>query len=281
MKNILAIDIEDWYHTRDFNFEIERWPDFEERIENNTQNILDLLSKYDVKATFFVLGYVAQNHPELIKSISDNGHEIGSHGFWHKMVNEQSRDAFKNDIVTSKKILESITGKKVDKFRASTWSVTRENLWTFDIIREAGFLYDSSMQPFKTPLSGTTNIPLFPFKPVIKGKKTNIIEVPPTVLKVGKILLPFSGGLYFRLMPYCFIKTALKKINRKAPGMIYLHPWEFDTGQPVLKVPLHIKAAHYYGIKHTYKKLEKMLQAFDFAPMGEVINDFNIQDFSF
>lgn len=270
MKNALTIDVEDWFTTMDFNFDAKSWDSFEDRLDYGMKSIMELLSKHNVKATFFILAYCAKKHVELVKEISRQGHEIGSHGSLHRMVFKQTPQEFREDIAYSKNLLEDITGNKVDMFRASSWSLSRNTLWAFEILEEEGFKCDSSIQPFKTPLSGFGKAPKVPFHPVIKGRKLNLLEFPSTVLTAGDICLPFSGGLYLRTLPLAFVKYALKKVNKERPAMLYVHPWEFDLGQPKLPVPMHIKFTHYYNIKSNLKKLEEMITSFDFGKLGDI-----------
>lgn len=273
MKNILTIDVEDWYQTLDLNIPVNNWDTCDDRVHYGLNIILDLLDKYNIKATFFILGFIAKKHPELVKKIDNSGHEIGSHGTWHKLVYKQTKDEFREDIMLSKKILEDIIGKEVVLFRASSWSISENTLWALEILEEEGFICDSSIQPFKTPLSGISNAPTKPFYPVIGDKKLGILEFPPSVLQIGKIRVPFSGGLYLRTMPYSFIKRAIEFLNKSREAIIYIHPWEFDENQPRLEVPAHIKFTHYYNIKNNTLKLKKLLQDFDFITLGELIKN--------
>lgn len=280
MINALTIDLEDWYQTQDFNFRPEEWTKFESRIEYSTKIILDKLSCNNIKATFFILGDIAEKHPELIREVVSLGHEIGSHGNKHRMLNSLSRQEFRDDLLISKKILEDITGKSIFSFRAPTWSISSNTLWALEILEEEGFSCDSSMQPFKTPISGMNGIPVTPFYPEIGQKKLKILEFPPTVLKTGWLHIPFAGGLYLRIMPYCLLCNALKKVNKTNPGLVYIHPWEVDTGQPRLRVPVHIKASHYLNINTTQNKLDKLFRDFEFKPLGELIKAGSYPSFS-
>lgn len=273
MKNALTIDVEDWYQTQDFHFDIEKWSSFEDRVVGNTEKILELLSKHNIKATFFVLGYIAKKHPQLIKKIHSAGNEIGSHGMWHKMINQMSKQEFTEDIRASKQLLEDITGDKVNYFRASSWSMTRKTLWAFEALCNEGYTLDSSMQPFATPLSGDFGVPYMPFYPVINGKKQDILEFPVTVMPLHKFCFPFSGGLYLRVLPFSIIKYCLKKINEKESAMIYTHPWEIDEMQPRLKALPHIKLAHYYNLKSTEKKLKMLFEGFEFTTLSEIVKE--------
>lgn len=272
LENILTIDVEDWYHTNDFNFSEKSYDDFESRIIGSTERLLDLLKRVDTKATFFVLGYVAQKNKELVKRIAAEGHEIGSHGMWHKLIYEESPDEFRTGLVASKKILEDITGKPVTLYRAPSWSINRETQWALEILDEEGFHADSSIYPVKAVLYGVEHAPLTPFHPVVNGKTLNIIEFPATVYDFGKVRIPFAGGLYLRILPAWLIVRALKSLNTRRPAIVYSHPWETDTGQPVLKAPPLIKFVHYYNLDTTLVKLEKLLNTFTFVPLGSAIN---------
>lgn len=273
MKNALTIDVEDWYQTLDFNFPTESWRSYEDRVEQGLKKILFLLDKYEIKATFFVLGCIAEKHADLIYEISSKGHEIGSHGTNHRLVFTQNPKEFKEDIRNSKKLLENIVGKEVNLFRASSWSITDKTLWALEVLEEEGFICDSSMQPFKTPLSGSKGSPKVPFRPEINKKVLNLIEFPPTVLPIGNTSVPFCGGLYLRIWPKAVLKKCLSKVNETREGIIYTHPWEYDVDQPRLKVSPLVKFTHYYNLNSTYYKLEELMKNFSFTTLGEVIKD--------
>lgn len=271
MDNVFTVDVEDWFHTMDFNFHPDTWENYDDRIDYGINLILDFLDKHSIKATFYTLGCVARKQPELIKRISSKGHEIGSHGNFHRMITTQDRDEFRRDILSSKQILEEVTGKEINLYRSSSWSVVPETLWALEILDEEGFICDSSIQPFRTPLSGFKNAPRKPFYPIINGRKLKLLEFPSSVLPFYKACFPFCGGLYLRVFPVAFIKFALEVVNRETHGMIYTHPWELDAYQPRLKVPVHIRFTHYYNLKATANKLDKLLEISKFTTMGEIL----------
>lgn len=271
MKNILTIDLEDWYHTNGLNIPPHMWPYYESRIERNTDKLLELLSIYQVKATFFVLGAVAQTHPFLVRRIHGAGHEIGSHGMRHQLLYHHDLDYFKADIIESKSVIEDLIGEPVTAYRAPSWSIPKPYYDYWNTLSSCGFTIDSSIQPFATPLSGDSRAPLAPFHPVLNGQPLDILEYPSTVWDMNGIRIPFAGGLYFRLLPYSVSSYALKKVNELDRGMIYLHPWEIDFLTPKVHVPPHIKFAQYYNLHTMEKKLTKLIREFSFTTLGNVV----------
>ncbi|NPV52530.1 MAG: DUF3473 domain-containing protein [Firmicutes bacterium] len=276
--NALTIDVEDWYHGNDFNIDFGRWDAYEDRVSNNTKRVLEILAHHQVKATFFILGYVAERHPRLVGEICQCGHEIGTHGYRHRLIYTQRPVEYREELLRSKRMIEDITGRGVWAHRAPSWSITHKSLWALDILEEEGFLYDSSIFPFLTPLFGLQGAPRFPYKPRF-GRAYAITEFPPSVLKVlgGAIRIPFSGGFFLRALPYSFIRRALKSLNAMGfPAMIYIHPWELDVGQPILHAPLTKRFVHYHNLGTTEKKLRMLLREFRFAPAGEVLAHINL-----
>lgn len=271
MKNALTVDVEDWYQTNDFNIPRGKWSDYEDRVENNTLQLLDLLDQHGVRATFFILGCVAQKHPDLIREIDRRKHEIGTHGGWHQMIDRMTIEQFREDLLFSKQALEGIIGRTVRLYRAPSWSITPERYEVLHILQEEGFICDSSFQPFFTPLSGIKNAPCVPFHPVLSGKRLNLVEWPSTVLQFAGLRIPFSGGFYLRAMPYSLISRALSHINRTRPAMIYIHPWELDERHPRIKGPFPAAFIHYYNLHTTRRKLERLFERFAFQPLGEIM----------
>lgn len=278
MKLFMTIDLEDWYNTHDYAIPKESWDECQSRVANNTRKLLDLLSKYDVKAVFFVLGYIAERHPELIREISTRGHEIASHGYWHEKLFDLTKDKFRKDLQRSLRLLEGITGKKVRYYRAPSWTFDKRSEYLHELLMEEGILVDSSLQPFRTPLSGVAGASLEPYYPLIKDRKSKVLEFPVPVCKIGPVRIPFCGGFYFRVMPYWLIDKCFKNTLKRRDCFVYIHPWEIDSDQPRPQVPLLIKIIHNYGIKGTEFKLEKLLKNYKFSdPMrfgiGEIKDD--------
>ncbi|MFX0134631.1 MAG: XrtA system polysaccharide deacetylase [Candidatus Hodarchaeota archaeon] len=267
MYNILSIDVEDWYHFLIDKF--DQWDNYENRVERSTSRILALLAERDVKATFFVLGYVAEKCPNLVKKIHKDGHEVATHGYSHQLLYKQSPKEFSEHLRKSIYILEKLIGQKVLSHRASSFTIMENTLWALDILEEQGIMYDSSIFPVKNFFYGMHKAPRFPYK--IKGKK--IFEFPPSTIRLLGKNVPFSGGFYLRFFPYQFIKRSIKKINKIGkPAMIYIHPWEIDVEQPRLNLSFKWKFIRYHSLAHTEKKLRTLIQEFSFAPLHRVIS---------
>lgn len=271
MQNAITVDVEDWYMTNGLNIDPSKWPEYEDRVVPSTIKLLELFGKYRIRGTFFILGCVAEKHPDLVRRIASEGHEIGSHGGWHRLLTTMTLDEFREDLRYSKRILEQISGHHVRLFRAPSWSVVPKSYGIFRVLKEEGFICDSSMQPFRTPLSGTFGTPHAPFEPVLDGDSVGLVEFPPSVTNYCGITLPFSGGFYLRAMPYPIIRWALGRVNRTRPGMIYIHPWEVDPEQPSVRASAFVRIIQRYKLRSTYPKLERLLQEFRFVPLGQLL----------
>ncbi len=233
ITNYLTIDVEDYFHVSAFENKIrfEEWGNYESRVVNNTRKILEMLSEAgEIKATFFILGWVAEEHPDIVKEIDASGHEIACHGYQHRLVYNMTQDEFRSDLIKAKDILENITGGKVVGYRAPSFSITKRTTWAFAILEDLGFEYDSSVFPINHDNYGITDAPRFQYK--VPEKK--LVEFPISTTKMIGLNVPVSGGGYFRLFPYWFTKMNLKKINNNEnkPFIFYLHPWEIDPEQP-------------------------------------------------
>ncbi len=272
-RNAFTIDVEDWYQSLDFNIDTKNWGDYEDRIEQNIDTLLEILSENNVKATFFILGYIAKLHPEMVRKIRDEGHEIGSHGLCHRLVYNQTKTEFRADVREAKQIVEDITGDEVNIFRASCWSISKKTLWALNILEEEGFKCDSSIQPFRTKLSGIRGAPNSPYYPIVDNKKLSILEFPPQAMNCCGIMVPFAGGLYLRCISKSFIKYCLNRVNKKTSGLIYTHPWEIDVDQPRLPVMPVARFMHYFNLKSTLPKINFLLKEFDFTTLGEIIKE--------
>ncbi|MBI5586784.1 MAG: DUF3473 domain-containing protein [Deltaproteobacteria bacterium] len=263
MINALSFDIEDWFQVENLKSAIsyDEWDSMELRVVENTEKILRILRDSDAKATFFVLGWVAQKCPDLVREIDACGHEIASHGFSHQLVYNMTESAFRQDIRKAKDILEGITKNRVLGYRAPSFSITRESLWALDILKQEGYTYDSSIFPVSFhDRYGFTGCSDKPF-----SWPNGLTEIPLSVYRVRSLALPLAGGGYFRLLPYAYFKFFLKRLNRKNDRFtFYLHPWEFDPDQPRVNVPPSYRFRHYINLKFTEKYLRRLLKDFSF-----------------
>lgn len=270
MKNIFTIDLEDYYHC---NFKDETFKEnlhVTPTIEKNTEKILNIFDKYNVKATFFVLGKVAELYPNIVKKIHNKGHEISSHGYAHKLIYTQTKEEFRNDIKKSKMIIENIIGEPVIGYRAPSWSIREDNKYALEIIEEEGFKYSSSIFPTQNFLYGIKNAPIYTNNPEIGNNRLKLIEIPPSTVKIVGKRIGFSGGFYFRFFPLFIIKRYINKLNKlEQPAICYLHPWEIDSNTPKLNVPFIEQVIHQYGTKRCYRKLEKLLKSYKFTSIKD------------
>lgn len=266
MENILTIDLEEWFHANYHDDVFDPQKTYEVRIVQNTERLLTLFKEHNAKATFFVLGYVAEKHPQLIRDIAAAGHEIASHGYAHQLVYQQTPSTFKEDVSQAKKRVEDIIGKSVKGYRAPSWSITPKSLWAWEILQDLGFVYDASVFPIETFLYGLPSAPRFPYHPEYNGKTLNLLEVPSSTVRVLNKNIPFAGGFYFRTLPYPMIAQCIKTVNKEGhPAIVYLHPREIDPEQPRLTLSLKESLIHYFGVNGCEKKLIRILKKFEFT----------------
>lgn len=269
MKNILCVDLEDWYNANLADLgNVQKTS----RIENNTYVLLELFRQYGVKATFFVVGEIAEKFPGLVRKILDNGHEIGCHSYAHKLVYSLTPDEFREDTKKAKELLERVTGEKVNSYRAPSWSITESSFWALGILKEEGFKYDSSIFPFKNFLYGVADAPRFPYNSSKYDSHSDLEEIPPSTLRILGINIPFSGGFYFRALPLWVVKSAFSWFNRKEkPVVFYIHPWEIDSETPRLKLNCRDRVITYFGIKKNKNKFEKLLKKYKFTSIQDYL----------
>jgi polysaccharide deacetylase family protein (PEP-CTERM system associated) len=274
MKNILTIDIEDWFHILDIPSSpiLESWKTLESRVEKNTLTILDLLDKYQTKGTFFILGWVAEHFPDLIREIEKRGHDLGSHGYSHQLVYQLTPEEFRRDVSLSLEYLARISSRKILGYRAPGFSIASASLWATDILVEMGFVYDSSVFPLKRNHGG---FPEFSGKDnyIITPKGARLLEIAVTPIDIfGKNVYLLGGG-YFRLAPYTTIARAISHLNKCGkPALIYLHPREFDADHPRLKMNFLRSYTSYVNLKQTHIKFERTLQQFSFSSIEKIWN---------
>lgn len=271
--NAMSVDVEDYFHVAALARSIDRsqWNELEYRAEQSTRRLLALFAESNMKATFFVLGWVAQRSPDLIREIHRQGHEVASHGMSHKLVFDQSPQEFAAETYESKALLEDIIGAPVLGYRASTYSITRRSLWALDIIKEAGFTYDSSIFPIRHDVYG---IPDAPQVPSLIGtpKGATLVEFPMSTAPMFGTRIPVSGGGYFRLLPYWLTHAGLSKLNRMGrPFIFYVHPWEVDPDQPRIQTSWLSTLRHYTNLDRCEEQLRRLISTFRFAPVRDVL----------
>jgi len=268
--NMMTVDVEDYFQVEAFFGNIDRkdWDSHECRVADNTSRVLDMFAAGGTKATFFTLGWVAKRYPALIRRIVDEGHELGSHGLEHRRCDSLERPALLDDLKQSKAMLEDLSGKPVNGYRAASFSVTRRNLWAHDAIAEAGYKYSSSIYPIRHDLYGIPEAPRFAFRPFAGS---DFLEIPVTSFRLGGMNLPAGGGGYFRLLPYWWSRFQLQRIAAEGPCMFYFHPWEVDAGQP--RIPgasLKTRIRHYTNLGVMQQRLEKILGALPWSRIDSV-----------
>ncbi|MHA1382021.1 MAG: XrtA system polysaccharide deacetylase [Candidatus Helarchaeota archaeon] len=274
--NALTFDVEEYFQVHRFEkkISINDWEFYDSRIAFQVNYLLDLLDIYQRKATFFVLGWVAERKPQLIKKIYEKGHEIASHGYFHKIVKKQEPDEFKYDIEKSLKILEDIIGDKVIGYRAPSFSIDENSIWAFEILKDNGIKYDSSIFPGNH--FGHKRYGKFNFRKITAPFEIldNLLEFPVSVLDLRILTLPLGGGAWFRMIPFSIIFWGLKIRARNFPLVLYFHPWEFDDEQPKIKSNFIDYFVHYSNLRKNRKKLKIILESFDFMSIKSLLKSY-------
>lgn len=272
--NAMTVDVEDWFHVQALSSVIDRdsWPRREYRAVANTQRLLELFAEHRVRATFFVLGWVAQRSPGLLREIASAGHEIACHGLSHRLVYTQTPEEFREETLRSKALIEEAIGVPVRGYRAASYSITRQSLWALDVLIDAGFDYDSSIFPVRHDTYGIPDAPTVPGR-VRSPSGRDIVEFPLTVARVLGIRLPVCGGGYFRLLPYWLNRAGLAQVNGSGgqPFVFYLHPWEIDAGQPRVSAGLLSRLRHYTNLGRVEERLRRLMAEFRFGTMEQVL----------
>jgi polysaccharide deacetylase family protein (PEP-CTERM system associated) len=274
--NAMTVDVEDYFHVAALAKSIDRskWDSMEYRAEASTRLLLDLFDESNIRATFFVLGWVARRSPELIREIASRGHEVASHGMSHKLVFNQTPEEFSSETYESKALLEDIIGAPVIGYRASTYSITNRSLWALDILSEAGFAYDSSIFPIRHDTYGIPDAPQVPSR-IATPKGASIVEFPMSTAPMFGTRIPVSGGGYFRLLPYWLTRKGLRKLNDELsrPFIFYLHPWEVDPGQPRVKAGWKSRLRHYTNLDRCEARLRRLIGEFRFGRVRDVLSN--------
>ncbi|WP_329743193.1 XrtA system polysaccharide deacetylase [Dyella sp. A6] len=271
VTNAMTVDVEDYFQVAAFEKSIRRedWQRWPLRVEDNTRRVLELFERRRVKATFFVLGWVAERCPSLVRDIGAAGHEIASHGFGHERLTTISPAEFRDGIIRTKHLLEDLGGVPVTGYRAPSYSIGPGTLWAYDQLQEAGYRYSSSIVPIRHDLYGMPSAPRFPFRVARSG----VLEVPVTTARMWGRNWPCGGGGYFRLLPYELFKRGLRRVNHqeRRPGVFYFHPWEVDPGQPrVPGVTRKNQVRHYLNLDRMAARVERLVQDFQFDRMDRV-----------
>lgn len=275
VRNTFTVDVEEYFQVEAFSEIIDKssWDRYPSRALKQTEKVLDLLKAFKVRGTFFVLGWLAEKDPALIRDIHVAGHEIASHGFDHKMISNMTPSEFRKDVRRSKNILEGITKSEIHGYRAPTFSIVEKTSWAYEILLEEGFRYSSSVYPIWHDRYGWPEFGHDPRKMAANGNG-EIWEIPMAVGSVGPFRIPFGGGGYLRLYPLFLTRALFRSLGKKGkPAMLYMHPWELDAEQPRVKAPFFRSIRHYTGIRNMENKLVTLLQSLEFGTVQQYLED--------
>ncbi|HEX7939626.1 MAG TPA: XrtA system polysaccharide deacetylase [Gemmatimonadaceae bacterium] len=264
-----TVDVEEYFHVSALEAFVRRtdWLAFQPRAAASVDRLLGLMAAYGVHGTFFVLGWVAEQYPDLVRRIAAAGHEIASHGWAHERVTTLTPKDFRNDIRRAKRALEDLCGQAVLGYRAPSFSITRDNEWALDVLVDEGYVYDSSLMPVRRPgygyRGGGADVHW------LRRAYGRLLELPPATLEVLGVRLPAGGGAYLRLLPAGVVRTAFKECEKRGmPGTLYVHPWEFDPDQPRFRVPWWTRIRHYGGLATAEGRLRRLFEEFRFGPIA-------------
>jgi len=268
----MTIDVEDYFHVNAFAQVVSRedWATMESRVVRNTERLLDLFAQYGARGTFFVLGWVAERHPDLVARIARDGHEVASHSYWHRLVYDLTPDEFRDDLRRARDVIESAAGVRVRGFRAPSWSIVERSLWALDVLAEEGYDYDASIFPIHHDVYGIPDAPRHPH--LIHRSGASLVELPGCTATVGAARVPIGGG-YFRLVPYAVTSWAIRRYAaaERQPAVFYLHPWEIDPDQPGLPGPLKSRLRHYNQLGRTESRLRRLLEDFSWDSVANTL----------
>jgi len=271
--NAMTVDVEDYFHVSAFDAVVSRagWDGFESRVARNTEVLLELFATGNVRATFFVLGWVAERFPALVRRIAAAGHEVASHGYHHQLLYMLTPDQFRDDIRRAKAAIQAASGQPVLGYRAPSYSVIQSSLWAIDILIEEGYSYDASIFPIHHDRYGIPDSPRHPH--VLERAHGSLVECPGSTVRLAGVNLPIAGGGYFRQLPYAWTRWGIDRVNRleRQPVVFYTHPWEIDPEQPRLAVGRTTGVRHYRGLAHTRRRLERLVRDFEFDAISSVL----------
>ena len=271
----LSVDVEDYFHVEAFRDRIspDCWPSYPSRVVENTRRVLDLFARHGTRATFFVLGWVAERFPQVVREIAAAGHEVGCHSYWHRCIWHLSPDEFRADTRRARAAIEDAAGQPVVGYRAPSFSVVERSLWAVDILSQEGFLYDSSVFPVHHDVYGMPHAPQSPFEWTC-GEGRRLFELPPTTVRLGSWNLPAAGGGYLRILPEWYTRWAFRKARREGRGLVlYFHPWEIDPDQPRLRGRARSRFRHYFHISRMEGRIAKVLATRRFAPLRDCLDE--------
>jgi len=262
VSNVFSVDVEDYFHVEAFSDVVDRakWDAYPCRVEDNTRRLLDLADKVNQRGTFFILGWVAERFPALVREIVSRGHEPACHSYWHRLIYKLSPAEFREDTLRAKAVIEQAAGMPVLGYRAPSYSITSRSLWALEILAEAGFRYDSSIFPISHDIYGIPDAPRFPFR--VETPSGELVEYPITTFRlVGEHNLPVGGGGYLRIFPFWYTKLGFRKVQaEELPLIVYTHPWEVDPEQPRLAGRFKSRLRHYTNLSKTESRLSRLLQ---------------------
>ena len=271
--NAMSVDVEDYFQVSAFERAVDRrqWERLESRVCQNTDRLLQIFADADVRGTFFILGWVADRYPELVRRIAAAGHEVASHGYAHRLVYDQTPDEFREDLRRAKTAIEQASGSAVLGYRAPSYSITDRSRWALEILAEEGYAYDASVFPIHHDRYGIPDAPRQPH--AIQCAAGPLWEVPGSTIRLGSVNLPIAGGGYFRLLPYQWTRWGIRRLNdvEGQPAIFYLHPWEIDPQQPRIGSGRLTRLRHYRNLDQTERRLRRLLSEFQFGRIREVL----------
>ena len=276
-SHILSVDVEDYFHVEAFAGTISRqsWDQYPPRVVDNCRRLLDIFDRHQVKATFFVLGWVADRFPAMVREIDRRGHELACHSFWHRKVDSLTPAQFRSDTREACDAIEQAASARVVGYRAPTWSITRNALWAFDVLADEGFEYDSSIYPIHHDLYGIPGANRYPYVQSCRNGQS-LLEFPPATARLAGMTFPAAGGGYLRIFPLAYTFRAFRQFEKAGrPLVLYLHPWEIDPEQPRLAGPLKSRFRHYTNLHRTEERLELLLQRYRFVPFRNYLGGEN------
>ena len=273
VTNVMTVDVEDYFQVSAFEAGVsrDRWGEYESRVVANTERVLKMFAESGVQATFFVLGWVADHQPRLVTQIAAAGHEIASHGYWHRLVYEMTPAEFREDLRRARTALESVTGQRVVGFRAPSYSITSRSLWALDVLIEEGYAYDASIFPVRHDRYGIPSAPRHPHR--VERNAGALLELPGSTVRVAGANVPVAGGGYFRIFPYRWTRWGIRHVNgiEGMPVVFYVHPWEADPEQPRLAAPRFSRFRHYHNLHQTEYRLRRLLAEFRFGTAKSLV----------